>query len=68
MGGYVGFGMPSSNVYGGAFNSVPDRVGSAPATDLSIVSVIVINVLEIQYFYSGFTPEQTIARIRRRSQ
>ena len=37
MGGYVGFGMPSSNVYGGAFNNVPDRVSSAPATDLNIV-------------------------------
>jgi hypothetical protein len=38
--GFVGFGITSSNVYGGAFNSVPppDRVGSAPP-DYSLVSL-----------------------------
>lgn len=35
--GFVGFGLSASTVYGGAFNNVPERVGSAPATDLSIV-------------------------------
>ena len=32
-----GFGLPSSSNYMGAFNSVPDRVGSAPAVDLGVV-------------------------------
>jgi hypothetical protein len=32
-----GFGLGSNAPYGGAFNSIPDRVGSAPATDLSVV-------------------------------
>ena len=32
-----GFGLGVGAPYGGAFNTVPDRVGSAPATDLSVV-------------------------------
>lgn len=33
-----GFGPPSSSNYMGAFKSIPDRVGSAPAVDLGVVS------------------------------
>ena len=32
-----GFGIGVNAPYGGAFNNVPDRVGSAPVTDLSVV-------------------------------
>lgn len=32
-----GFGLGANAPYGGAFNNVPDRVGSAPATDLNVV-------------------------------
>ena len=35
-----GYGIGGSTApYGGAFNNIPDRVGSAPATDFALVSV-----------------------------
>ena len=36
--GAEGFGIGPSGPFGGAFNNVPERVGSAPATDISAVS------------------------------
>jgi hypothetical protein len=32
-----GFGIGQNALYGGAFNTIPERVGSAPATDISVV-------------------------------
>jgi hypothetical protein len=32
-----GFGLGSGTPYGGTFSNAPDRVGSAPATDLTVV-------------------------------
>jgi len=39
--GKLGFasGFGANAPYGGAFNAIPDRVGSAPATDLGVVSI-----------------------------
>ena len=34
-----GFGIGSNAPYGGAFSNIPDRVGSAPAIDLSVVRI-----------------------------
>lgn len=34
----AGFGIGQNSLYGGAFSNVPERVGSAPATDFSVVS------------------------------
>ena len=47
-GSKIGFGGPFglsgvSAPYGGAFSNIPDRVGSAPATDLSIVTIYLKN-------------------------
>ena len=44
-----GYGIGGSTApYGGAFNNIPDRVGSAPATDFALVSARRLNSLEVR--------------------
>ena len=44
-----GFPLHSASPYMGAFNNVPDRVGSAPAVDLSVVILFLVLTFD---FYS----------------
>ncbi len=39
----TGFGVNAS--YGRAFNAIPDRVGSAPATEIGVVRFIVHSII-----------------------
>ena len=53
------FGLGTSAAFGGAFNSIPDWVGSAPAQDISSVRSENVNdyVLEIWNFCLRLTTE-----------
>src|SRR5207244_2759661 len=47
--------------YGGAFSNVPERVGSAPATDITVVRnnfIVKLLTLEICQFWVGVSVKQ----------
>lgn len=62
----TGFGVSAS--YGRAFNAIPDRVGSAPATEIGVVSYISKSIkltllLEIRSILTGFASKQKDIRV-----
>lgn len=38
----AGYAMPPTTAYKGTFTNIPDRVGSAPAVDFSVVILLIL--------------------------